>query len=80
MANFDPDDMNVTNLTETRSQRAPDPDRISAGGARLPGTRWPASAGFAALAGIVLIGLAAWKLISHSTRDLIASEPKDDSA
>jgi hypothetical protein len=81
MAENDPDDLNVANLTETRSRRAPDADRAGAElEPRLPGTKWPGSAGLAVLGGIVLMGLAAWKFACRSSRHLPGSESKNDSA
>jgi hypothetical protein len=80
MAEYDHDDLNISNLTETRSRRAPDSDRVGADtAAPLRGTRWPAAAGIAALATIVVMGVAAWKFACRSTRDLLGDKSKDDS-
>jgi hypothetical protein len=74
MADYNRDDLNVENLTETKSQRAPVLDRADSSARRIGGTRWPVLSGIAALGSLVLLGLAAWKLVGRATRDLFGSD------
>ena len=79
MPDNDPDDLNIENLTETKSQRAPDMQAFEA--TRFPrrgGTRWPAASGIAAVGSLLLLAIAAWKLASRSTRDLFKSDSVDE--
>ncbi|HEY7166041.1 MAG TPA: hypothetical protein VIB79_15840 [Candidatus Binatia bacterium] len=78
MADYDQDDLNISNLTETRSRRAPDTVKRSSV-TRLGGTRWPAAAGIAVLGSLLLLGFAAWKFARHATRDLFRSDSRDES-